>query len=282
MKIQSLGTALAENVKDDDTVVMGAALEALVPFAAGYEIIRQRRRGLTLIAPISDMLFDVLIGAGVASRVIASWVGNVSAGSGYNFRRAIEEDVPAPLEMVDHSNLTLATALHAGGLGLPYLPTRSTLGTDLLDANPELKTIRCPFTGEPLVAVAALRPDTSILAVQQADENGNARIKGNSGVSADAARASERVVLLAEEIVSGEQLRSEPSQTTIPGFLVSAVVHLPRACHPAPCYEYYDRDHDFFHAYHEASRTRDGFLAWLEEWVTSARDHEAYLTHLTR
>jgi glutaconate CoA-transferase subunit A len=281
-KVVSLGEALSRHVPDGSSVVIGAGLEASIPFAAGYEMVRLKRRDLTLVAPISDMLFDVLIGAGCARGVVAAWVGNVSAGSGYNFRRAVESGIPHPIEVTDHSNLTVALALQAAATGVPYLPTRSTLGTDLLARNPHLKEVRCPFTGDKLVAVAALAPDAAILAVQRADEDGNAQVRGNLGVVREAARASRRVVLLAEEVVSRDEIRADPNRTTIPGFVVSAVVPLPRGCHPAPCEGYYGRDHDFFHAYHERSRTREGFLEWLEEWVLAVEDHEAYLKQLER
>lgn len=277
MKLLALDDAISKHVPNGSSVVMGAALEALIPFAAGYELIRQKRRKLVLIAPISDMLFDVLIGAGVARGVIAAWVGNVSAGSGYNFRRAVEENVPAPLEMTDHSNLTLALALHAGALGVSYLPTRSTLGTDLLARNPGLREIACPFTGDELVAVEALVPDVAILAVQRADEDGNAHAWGNLGVTFDAARAATTVIVLAEEIVSRETIRADPNRTIIPGFLVSAVVHVPQGCHPSPCQSYYGRDHDFFQSYHDRSRSREGFLEWLDHYVLSVTSHEDYV-----
>jgi glutaconate CoA-transferase subunit A len=140
--------------------------------------------------------------------------------------------------------------------------------------------VLCPFTGQKLVAVEALAPDAAILAVQRADEDGNAHIRGNLGVVREAARASRRVLLMAEEIVSREAIRSDANRTLVPGFLVSAVVHLPRGCHPAPCEEYYGRDHGFFHAYHERSRTREEFLRWLEEWVLSVDDHDRYLLQL--
>jgi glutaconate CoA-transferase subunit A len=266
-KLGTLREALSRHVPDGSSVVMGAGLEALVPFAAGYELVRQRRRDLKLIAPISDMLFDVLIGAGCARAVVAAWVGNVSAGSGYNFRRAVEEGVPHPIEVTDHSNLTLALALQAAATGVPYLPTRSTLGTDLLARNGHLKEISCPFTGHKLVAVEALSPDVAILPVQQADAEGNAHVRGNLGVIREAARASRKVILTAEEIVPEERIRADPNRTLIPGFLVSAVVHLPRGCYPSPCEGYYGRDHEYFHHYHELSRTREGFLRWLEEKV---------------
>jgi glutaconate CoA-transferase subunit A len=279
-KLTELDEAIRQHVPDGSSVLMGAALEASIPFAAGYELVRQGRQGLTLIAPISDMLFDVLIGAGVANRAIAAWVGNVSAGSGYNFRRAVEQSVPHPLEMVDHSNLTLALSLHAAAMGVPYLPTHSTLGTDLLAGNPHLQTTRCPFTSDLLVAVEALTPDVAILPVQACDAEGNCHVVGNLGVVADAARAARTVMVMTEEIVSPERIRSDPNRTLIPGFLVNAVVEVPMGCHPSPCQGHYGRDHVFFHDYHEASRKREGFDAWLERWVLSLADHRAYLDQL--
>jgi glutaconate CoA-transferase, subunit A len=281
-KVVSLPEALSRHVKDGSSILMGAGLEASIPFAAGYELVRRKQRDLTLVAPISDMLFDILIGAGCARGVVAAWVGNVSAGSGYNFRRAVEDAVPHAIEVTDHSNLTLALALQAAATGVPYLPTRSTLGTDLRARNPHLKEVLCPFTGQKLVAVQALVPDVAILAVQRADEDGNAHVRGNLGVVREAARASSRVVLMAEEIVSRDEIRSDPNRTLIPGFLVSAVVHLPRGCHPSPCDGFYGRDHEYFHEYHERSRTREGFLEWLEEWVVSVPDHAAYLGRLAK
>jgi glutaconate CoA-transferase subunit A len=228
------------------------------------------------------MLFDVLVGAGVASRVVAAWVGNVSGGSGYNFRRAVEEGVPREIEVVDHSNFTLALALHAGALGVSFLPTRSTLGTDLLARNPSLRPMRCPFSGDDLVAVESLVPDVAVLPVQRSDPDGNAHVLGNLGVIGDAARASRKVVVLAEEIVTAEEIRKDPNRTLIPGFLVSSVVHLPRGCHPSPCHGFYGRDHSFFHDYHERSRTREGFLAWLDEWILSLPGHGDYLERVGR
>ncbi|HXV65096.1 MAG TPA: CoA-transferase [Vicinamibacteria bacterium] len=280
-KLTSLEDAVRRFIPDGCTVVLGAGLEALIPFACGYEIVRQKRRGLTLVAPISDMLFDVLIGAGAVERVIAAWVGNVSAGSGHNFRRAVEHSEPNRIQVVDHSNLTLALALHAAALGVPYLPARTALGTDLLASNPHLQPMVCPFTGDRLVGVQALRPDVAVLAVQRADAEGNAHVIGNLGVVKDAARAAGTVVLLAEEIVASDLICGEPNRTLVPGFLVSAVVHAPRGCHPSPCYGYYDRDHGFFHDYHAVSRTREGFLAWLDEWVLSVSGHDDYLRRLS-
>ena len=196
----SMRDAVARFVPDGASICMGTALEALIPFAAGHELIRQRRRDLTLIGPISDILFDQLIGAGCVRRVIAAWVGNVSAGLGHNYRRAVEQQVPAPLEVEDHSNLTIAFALQAAALGVPYLPTRSLLGTDLPRSNPTFKTAADPWSGTPLLLVPGITPDVAILHVQRADEEGHAHVWGTLGVTRPAAFAAKRVILVAEEI----------------------------------------------------------------------------------
>lgn len=264
-KVVALDDAVRRHIPDGASVVMGAGLEALIPFACGYEIIRQKKENLTLIAPISDMLFDILIGAGVVERIIAAWMGNVSAGSGHNFRRAVEHGVPRAVEVIDHTNLTLALALHAAALGVPYLPARTALGSDLLEANAHLERLRCPFTNDELVAVEALVPDVAVLAVQRCDTEGNAHVTGNLGVVGDAARAARTTVVFTEEIVDPGVIRDDPNRTLVPGFLVSAVVHAPGGCKPSPVLGYYERDHAFFHAYHERSRSREGFLGWLDE-----------------
>lgn len=279
-KIYTLAEAVGLFVRPGDRVVMGAALESLIPFAAGYEIVRQGIGDLTLIGPISDMLFDVLIGAGCVARVEAAWVGNVMMGSGYNFRRAVERGEPRPLEVVDHTNFTLQTGLKAASLGLPYLPTRTALGSSVLERNPGLRRHRCPFTGEALVAVAAIVPDVAILHVQRADAQGNAHAWGNLGVTQEAAFAADRVIVVAEEIVPPWVIASDPNRTLIPGFRVSAVVEARWGSHPSPCQGYANRDHAFYREYHAASRTREGFEAWMEEWVTGVADHGAYVDRL--
>src|SRR3989304_2877479 len=168
-KLMSLGEAIAEFVPDGSSVVIGAGLESCIPFAAGHEIIRQRKRHLTLVGPISDILFDQLIGAGCVAAVRAAWVGNVITGSGYNFRRAVEG---GDIEVEDHSNLTLALALRAGAMGVPFLPTRTALGGDLFSTNPHLTAVTCPFTAERLAAVAAIVPDVALLHAHRAAGGG--------------------------------------------------------------------------------------------------------------
>lgn len=279
-KLVSMREAVARFVPDGASVLLGAGLESLIPFSAGHELIRQARRDLTLIAPISDVLFDQLVGAGVARNVMAAWVGNVSSGLGHNFRRAVEDAVPSAIEVADHTNFTLALALHAAALGVPFLPTYSTLGTDVLKNNPDLAELRAPFTGEPMVAVKALAPGVAILAAQRADTEGNAHLWGNLGVAPDAARAARGVIVVAEEIVPPEVITSDPNRTIIPGFLVSAVVHEPMGCHPSSCQGYHNRDHGFYREYHERTRSREGFLGWLDDWVLSVDGREAYLARL--
>src|SRR3984893_6314901 len=169
-KLLTMREAISLHVPSGSMVLLGAQLEQMIPFTAGYELIRQGRRDLTLIGPISDILFDQLIGAGCVRRVIAAWVGNVSAGLGHNYRRAVEQRIPAPLEVLDHSNLTIAFALQAAALGVPYLPARSLLGTDVPRVNSTFKEAADPWSGTPLLLVPAITPDVAILHVQRADE----------------------------------------------------------------------------------------------------------------
>jgi glutaconate CoA-transferase subunit A len=259
---------------------MSAALEALIPFAAGNEIVRQSKRDLALIAPISDVLFDQLIGAGCVSSVIAAWVGNVSAGLGHNYRRAAEQGVPRALQIEDHSNFSISLALLAGGMGMPYVPTRSLLGTDLLRGNSSFIEERSPFGGEPLVLVRALVPDVAILHVQRADEEGNAHAWGCLGFSREALMAAHHTILTCEEIVPREVIGSDPNRVLGPSQKVVAVVDVPGGAHPAPVQGYYNRDHAFFHEYHAATRTLDGWLAWQQEWIMDVPDRRAYLSKL--
>src|SRR5277367_555410 len=264
-KLFTMRDAIARHVPSGSMVLLGAQLEQMIPFAAGHELIRQSRRDLTLVGPISDILFDQLIGAGCVSRVMAAWVGNVSAGVGYCFRRAVERSIPRRLEVVDYSNFTMALALHAGALGVPFLPTYATLGSDLLKKNGNLRE---------------LRPDVAILHVQRSDAQGNAHIWGSLGVAVDGARAARKVIVVAEEIVEPSVIASDPNRTLIPGFLVAAVVHEPGGAHPSPVQGYYGRDHAFFSEYHEQTRRLEDFEDWLARWVVQVTDRTEYWRHL--
>ena len=269
--------AVARFVPDGASVCMGTALEALIPFAAGHELIRQRRRDLTLVGPISDMLFDQLIAAGCVRRIQAAWVGNVSAGLGHNYRRAVERGVPRSIEVEDHSNLTIAAALQAGAMGAPYLPTRSLLGTGLLDSNPSFKRALDPFSGDPVVLIPALTPDVAILHVQRSDPEGHAHCWGTLGVTRPAALAARRVIIVAEEVRPRELILSDPGLVLAPALKVAAVVHEPFGAYPSPVQGCYRRGHDFFHRYHEESRTEEGTRAWLDRWVYGAADWIGFL-----
>ncbi len=275
-----MAEAIDRWVADDASVVMGCGLESAIPFAAGHELVRQGRRGLTLIGPISDMLFDLLVGSGCVRRVVAAWVGNVGDGLGHNFRRAVEEGIPQRVEVEDHSNLTLALGLQAAAWGVPYLPTLTALGSGLLTSNPHLRPVTCPFTGQNLVAVEAIRPDVAIVHAQRADAEGNTHLWGNLGVTVEAVRAARWVIVSCEEVVAPEVIRSDPNRTIIPGFLVAAVVAEPWGAHPSPLQGYSRRDDAFYADYHDHSRTRTGFEAWLRTWVLEVRDRREYLARL--
>ncbi len=273
-KLMSLSEAVERILPDGSSVAMGLSLESLIPFAAAHEIIRQRKRNLCLIGPISDILFDQVIGAGCVRQIKAAWVGNVITGSGYNFRRGIETDA---LKIEDHSNLTLAMALRAGAMGVSFMPSRTALGSDLFKTNPGLKTMTCPFSADRLTAVAAITPDVAIVHVQRADEYGNANTWGNLGVTRDACLASRRVIITAEEIVSSDLISADPNRVITPGFRVDAVVHRPWGAHPSPVPGYYNRDHQAFIDYRNESKTGALFAKWQHRWIDNIQNHRAYL-----
>jgi glutaconate CoA-transferase, subunit A len=279
-KLMNMHDAIARHIPSGAMVLLGAQMEQMIPFAAGHELIRQGRRDLTLVGPISDILFDQMIGAGCASKVMAAWVGNVSAGVAYCLRRAVEQGIPRRVDVTDYSNFTFALALHSAALGVPFLPTYSTLGSDLLKKNGNLREFISPVNEDKLVAVRALRPDVAVLHVQRADEHGNAHIWGSLGVAVDGARAARKVIIIAEEIVAPEVIASDPNRTLVPGFLVAAVVHEPGGAHPSPVQGYYGRDHAFFAEYHEQSRKLEDFEKWLEHWVVRTADRREYMKQL--
>ncbi len=262
------------------SVALGCALEAAIPFAFAHELIRQRRRDLELIGPISDIAFDQLIGAGCVRRVTAAWVGNVSAGLAHAYRRAMEQGIPRRIEVRDHSNFTIAQALLAGALGAPYLPTRTLLGSDIARANDTFIESTSPIDGSPLLLIPAITPDVTVIAVQRADADGNAQLVGPWGVSQEAALAAKAVIVVAEEIVTRDVIGADPNRTIVPAMKVVAVVEEPGACHPSPLQGAYGRDHEFFHDYHRATRTVEGFDTWIEEWVIGVKDRAAYLRKL--
>jgi len=277
-KLLSMRDAIAEFVLDGSSVALGLQMEQMIPFAAGHEIIRQQKRGLTLIGPISDILFDQMIGGGCVEKVIAAWVGNVMMGSAYNFRRAVEQD---GMKVFNMTNFVIALALQAGAMGVPFLPTKTALGSDTAKGNHFFYQIFSPFAPkESLWAVRALNPDVTIVHVQRADVEGNAHCWGNFGVMLEGVRAAKRVIVGAEEIVGPEIIASDPNRTAIPGFLVNAVVHCPYGAHPSPVQGYYNRDNQFFREYHEHTKTKEASNAWLKQFVYDLPERAAYIEQL--
>jgi glutaconate CoA-transferase subunit A len=272
-KLMLLSEAVDRFVPDGSSIAMGLAQETLIPFAAGHELIRLNKKRLTLIGPISDILFDQIIGAGCVRQVRVAWVGNVITGSCYNFRRAVESGT---LEIEDHSNLTVAMALRAGAMGVSFMPARTALGSDLFRTNSRLKTISCPFSGDILTAVAAINPDVAIVHLQRADKFGNAHAWGNLGITRDACLASRHIIITAEEIVEPEIISRDPNRVVTPGFRVSAVAHAPWGGHPSPVPGYYNRDHQAFIDYRNQSKTRDDFAKWKKSWVDDVRNPQDY------
>ena len=280
-KLRSLRDAIALDVQDGMAIAMGCALESLIPFAASHEIIRQQKKNLTLIGPISDMQFDQLIGAGCVRKIIASWIGNVAAGLGHNYRRAAETGIPNPIEIEEHSNFTIGLGLQAASMGLPFLPTRTIKGSGFAKAA-HVNRVRCPFTGEKLIAVPAIQPDVAILHVQRADREGNAHVWGNFGVMREAALAAKKVILTCEEVVDHDAILADPNRTVIPGFVVSSVALEPFGSFPSPTQGFARRDDDFYFQYHQETRTREGSNNWLQEWVRGVGNHREFLSRLSK
>jgi glutaconate CoA-transferase subunit A len=284
-KVTTMQQAIAEHVPDGTSVALGLQMEQMTPFAAGHEMIRQRRRGLRLIGPISDILFDQMIGAGCVEEVVAAWVGNVMMGSAYNFRHATEVENPGKpgekLRVFDMTNFTLALALQAGAMGVPFLPTRTAMGSDVPKGNHFFYQIISPFEPkETLLAVRALAQDVAIVHLQRADKHGNAHCWGNFGVMLEGVRSARKVIVCAEEIVSEEEIASDPNRTVIPGFLVTAVVECPLGAHPSPVQGYYKRDDAFFQQYHAETKAQADFAAWAGKWIHGVADRAAYAEQL--
>ena len=267
-----MAEAIERFVPDGSMVAIGVALEPMIPFAAGHEIIRQGRQELNLVGPISDSLFDQLIGAGCVRRVTAAWVGNVSEGLGHCYRRACEQGLPRSIEVHDHSNFSISLALWAAAWNVPSLPTRTLLGSDILRTNPGLTA------AGGLVHVDAVRPDVAIVHVQRADDLGRAHAWGPLGITEEAGLAAERVIITCEQLVAPSVTLSDPNRILLPETKVAAVVHEPGGAHPSPVQGFFKRDHASYRDYAEQSRSREGYEAWLRKWVLEIPDRATYMT----
>jgi glutaconate CoA-transferase subunit A len=260
-----LDEAIARHVRPGDRVAL-EGFTHLIPFAAGHEIIRQRLRDLTLIRMTPDLLYDQMIGAGCARKLVFSWGGNPGVGSLPRLRDAVEHGWPAPLELEEHSHSAMAHAYAAGAAGLPCAIFRGYLGSDLPTVNANIRHVQCPFTGESLAAVPAIRPDVTVIHAQQADRDGNVLIDGIIGVQKEAALAASRTIVTVEEVVD----RFAPhgrSGVILPAWTVTAVVHAPRGAHPSYAHGYYARDNAYYTAWEAIARDRATFQAWLQEHV---------------
>jgi glutaconate CoA-transferase, subunit A len=272
-EIVSLADAVERAIHDGDAVAM-EGFTHLIPFAAGHEVIRQRRRNLTLIRMTPDLIYDQLIGAGCARKLIFSWGGNPGVGSLHRFRDAVEHAWPAALEIEEHSHAGMANRYVAGASGLPFAVLRGYNGTDLYRpetlpashaAAPTIKPITCPFTGETLTAVAAIRPDVAVIHAQRADRSGNVQFWGITGVQKEAVLSSRRSVVTVEEVV--DRLDPRPGEVVLPSWTVSYVAHVPGGAHPSYALGYTVRDNDYYMAWDAISRDRDAFTRWLHERV---------------
>ncbi len=275
-KLIPLKDAIAQLVNDGD-VVYAAGFTHLIPFAAGHEIIRQGKKDLTLARATPDLIYDQMVAAGCARKVIFSYMGNPGVGSLRIVRAAIEK---GQLEWEEYSHFGMITRLQAGAGGLPFLPMNQTAATDLEKSNPRIKRVTDPYSGREVITVPALNPDVAIVHVQRADAQGNAHLWGIVGEQKEVAFAAKRVILTAEEIVDESVIRSDPNRTMIPGFIVSAVCHVPHAAHPSYAQGYYDRDNEFYLAWDKISSDPEATRQYLEEWVYGVKDREEYWAKL--
>ena len=272
-----MAEAIASHVHDGDTLTI-EGFTHLICFAAAHEIIRQGRRDLTLCRLTPDIIYDQMIAAGCARRLVFSWAGNPGAGSLHAFRRAAEGKAGAqPLELEEYSHFGMVARFSAGAARLPFWPLRDYMGTDLPRANALIRSVACPFTGQELAAVPALNPDVTIVHAQRADAAGDTQIWGLLGVQKEAAFASKRVIVVVEELVDESVIRSDPNRTIIPGTIVDAVVVEPWGAHPSYAQGFYDRDNEFYIEWEAISRDPAALERYLDEWVRGIRDRAEYL-----
>jgi glutaconate CoA-transferase, subunit A len=275
----SLAAAVEQTVRDGEMVAM-EGFTHLIPHAAGHEVIRQGRKGLTLVRMTPDLIYDQLIGMGCAEKLIFSWGGNPGVGSLHRLRDAVENGWPRPLAIEEHSHAAMANAYEAGAAGLPCAIFRGYIGADLGKVNPTIKTIVCPFSGETLAAIPALRPDVAIIHAQKADRAGNVLIEGIVGVQKEAVLAAKRSVVTVEEIVEDFGARS-PNAVILPNWTVTAIAEVPGGAHPSYTHGYYKRDNAYYKAWDPIARDRDGFLAWMKANVLESGP-QAFAVHARR
>jgi glutaconate CoA-transferase subunit A len=275
-KLASMQDAIGTYVSDGDSVAM-EGFTGFICFAAGHEIIRQRRRDLTLIRMTPDLIYDQMIAAGTAKKLIFSYMGNPGVGSLYCIRRAVEKGIPLPLELEEYSHYGLVGRYAAGASRLPFFPLRSYIGSDMLEVNPLIKVIDEPYGTGKIAVVPPLNPDVAILHAQRADRHGNTQLWGLLGMQKEVAFASKKVIVAVEELVDESVIRADPNRTLIPGLIVDAVVHEPYGAHPSYVQGYYDRDNESYLTWDKLSQDHAAVVAWLDEWVYGLENHAAYV-----
>lgn len=278
-KLLSMREAVERYVQDGHSVAI-EGFTAFICFAAGHEIIRQRRRDLTLIRMTPDVIYDQMVAAGVARKLVFSYLGNPGVGSLNCIRRAVEQGIPAPLEIEEYSHFGMVGRYIAGAARLPFYPLRSYAGSDMPAANPRIQFVQSPYDGETVAVVPPLNPDVAILHAQRADAAGNTQIWGLLGAQKEVAFAARAVIVVVEEIVDEAVIRADPNRTVIPGLIVDAVVHEPFGAHPSYAQGYYDRDNEFYLTWDEISRDAQRTAAWLDEWVYGVADRAEYARKL--
>ena len=275
-KLASMQDAIGTYVSDGDSVAM-EGFTGFICFAAGHEIIRQRRRDLTLIRMTPDLIYDQMIAAGTAKKLIFSYMGNPGVGSLYCIRRAVEKGIPLPLELEEYSHYGLVGRYAAGASRLPFFPLRSYIGSDMLEVNPLIKVIDEPYGTGKIAVVPPLNPDVAILHAKRADRHGNTQLWGLLGMQKEVAFASKKVIVAVEELVDESVIRADPNRTLIPGLIVDAVVHEPYGAHPSYVQGYYDRDNESYLTWDKLSQDHAAVVAWLDEWVYGLENHAAYV-----
>ncbi|MBP1327319.1 glutaconate CoA-transferase subunit A [Leucobacter exalbidus] len=274
-KVMSLMGAVARFVHDGNTVAL-EGMSHLIPFAAAHEIIRQRKRNLTLCRMTPDIISDQLIAAGCVSKLVASFFASGSAGSLYEIRRRVEKQIPEPLEVEEYTHFGMVNRYHAGAARIPFMPLRSYTGSDLPKVNPNIQSVKDPYSDGSIYVVPALNPDVTIVQAQRADRRGNVQMWGILGAQQEACYAASNVIVLVEEIVDNEIIQADPNRTVLPAHAVSAVVHAPRGAHPSYAQGYYDRDCRFYRDWTAISKEPEKLQAWLKEWVYDLAGPEEY------
>jgi glutaconate CoA-transferase subunit A len=278
-KVMTMKEAVGRYVHDGETIVI-EGFTHLICFAAGHEIIRQNIRNLVICRLTPDLIYDQMIAAGCARKVVFSWAGNPGVGPLYGLRRAVEQGIPRSIEIEEYTHFGMVARFMAGASKLPFMHLNTFSGSSLPQENKNIRKVKCPYTGRIFSTVPALNPDAAIIHVQRVDEEGNAQIWGLMGVQREAAFASKKVIVVAEELVDRSVIRSDPNRTIIPGMKVEAVVIEPFAAHPSYAQGYYDRDNQFYVDWYKTSKDLKGMEAYIDEWIRGTSGRSEYIVKM--